>query len=343
MNKLRHASLAGAAITVMVLTAACGGSGSSAKDDYGKAPAGSSSKIGDGYGAGPAGSYGSGGAGDSSQTQAKNAPAKEMTVREAPGIGSVVADSAGMTLYRFDKDTAQPPASLCDGDCAKAWPPVPAGDATAASGIGAAVGEVRRSDGTKQLTLAGWPVYRYAKDTAPGDTKGQGVGGTWSAFAPDGKKAGGGKGGAQEGKPDAKPGTTPETKPEPKPDAQAPAGVSVSDNPALGKIVVDGQGRTLYRFDKDSAWPMKFACTGTCLDTWKPAGPVDKSAVRGVPEKLISTVTRPDGTKQLAVDCWPVYWFTGDKKPGDTAGQGKQGLWFAVNDQGKKVTSAPQS
>ncbi|MGW2597375.1 SCO0930 family lipoprotein [Streptomyces klenkii] len=331
MNKLRHASLAGAAITVMALTAACGGGGSSAKDDYGKAPAGSSSKIGEGYGSGSGGSYGSGG---SSQTQAKNAPAKEMTVREAPGIGSVVADSTGMTLYRFDKDTAKPPASMCDGDCAKAWPPVPAGDATAASGIGAAVGEVERSDGTKQLTLAGWPVYRYAKDTAPGDTKGQGVGGTWSAFAPDGKKAGGGEQGeAQGGKQGGTQGD--------KPNAQAP-GVSVADNPALGKIVVDGQGRTLYRFNKDSAWPMKFACTGTCLDTWKPAEPVDKSAVRGVPDKLISTVTRPDGTKQLAVDCWPVYWFTGDKKPGDTAGQGKQGLWFAVNDQGKKVTSAPQ-
>ncbi|MEH6378543.1 SCO0930 family lipoprotein [Streptomyces sp. KLMMK] len=333
MNKLRHASLAGAAITVMMLTAACGGGDSSTKDDYGKAPAGSSSKIGGGYGAG---GYGSG---DNAQTQAKNAPAKEMTVREAPGIGSVVADSAGMTLYRFDKDTAQPPASTCDGDCAKAWPPVPAGDATAASGIGAKVGEVLRADGTKQLTLAGWPVYRYAKDTAPGDTKGQGVGGTWSAFAPDGRKAGA----KQEEKPEEK-----EEKPEDKDKGKgkegekpAAAGVSVSDNPALGKILVDGQGRTLYRFAKDSAWPMKFACTGACLETWKPAKPVEKSAVRGVPEKLITTVTRPDGTEQLAVDCWPVYWFTGDRKPGDTAGQGKQGLWFAVNDQGKKVASAP--
>ncbi|MFE5868220.1 SCO0930 family lipoprotein [Streptomyces roseifaciens] len=336
MNKLRHASLAGAAITVMMLTAACGGGDSSTKDDYGKAPAGSSSKIGGGYGAG---GYGSG---DNAQTQAKNAPAKEMTVREAPGIGSVVADSAGMTLYRFDKDTAQPPASTCDGDCAKAWPPVPAGDATAASGIGAKVGEVVRADGTKQLTLAGWPVYRYAKDTAPGDTKGQGVGGTWSAFAPDGKKAGA-KQEEKDGKKDQEQGGEKAKEGEEQGGKPAAAGVSVADNPALGKILVDGQGRTLYRFAKDSAWPMKFACTGTCLETWKPAKPVEKSAVRGVPEKLITTVTRPDGTEQLAVDCWPVYWFTGDKKPGDTAGQGKQGLWFAVNDQGKKVASAPSA
>ena len=41
-------------------------------------------------------------------------------------LGEVVTDSAGMTLYRFDKDTAEPPKSNCDGDCATAWPPVPA-------------------------------------------------------------------------------------------------------------------------------------------------------------------------------------------------------------------------
>ncbi|MEU2853397.1 SCO0930 family lipoprotein [Streptomyces syringium] len=345
MNKLRHASLAGAAITVMMLTAACGGGEKAAEDDYGKAPAGSSSKIGDGYASG-SGGYGSGGASGSAAAD-KNAPAKQLAVREAPGIGPVVADGKGLTLYRFDKDTAKPPASRCDGDCAKAWPPVPADDASATAGLDAELGEVKRADGTMQLTLAGWPVYRYAKDAAPGDTKGQGVGGTWSAFAPDGKKAG--AAGGDEGKDgkdgkDGKGGQKEEEQEggkEKQPEEEEPAadGVLVKDNPTLGKILVDGQGRTLYRFNKDSAWPMKFACNDACLDTWKPAKPVEKSAVRGVPEKLITTVTRPDGTKQLAVDCWPVYWFTGDKKAGDITGQGKQGLWFAVDDQGKKVTT----
>ncbi|MFD0447742.1 hypothetical protein ACFQ10_43930 [Streptomyces indonesiensis] len=50
------------------------------------------------------------------------------------------------------------------------------------------MGSVTRADGTKQLTLAGWPVYRFAGDNKPGDTKGQGVGGTWNALAPDGKR-----------------------------------------------------------------------------------------------------------------------------------------------------------
>ncbi|MFE0042679.1 SCO0930 family lipoprotein [Streptomyces albireticuli] len=334
MNK-RQVSLASAAVTVVLLTAACeGGGGSSATDDYGKAPAGNSSKIDDGYGSGGSSSSdpsapASGGT--------KSAEAGRLAVRDAPGIGSVVADAKGRTLYRFDKDTAGPSASRCDGDCAKAWPPVPADDASATSGIGAALGEVERADGTRQLTLAGWPVYRYVKDTAPGDTKGQGVGGTWNAFAPDGKKAGGKP---ADGPDASKPADAPDDAPTPADRAKPAAeGVSVNDDRTLGKILVDGRGRTLYRFGKDSAWPMKFACAGACLDTWKPAKPVEKSAVRGVPEKLITTVTRPDGTKQLAVDCWPVYWFTGDKKPGDTQGQGKQGLWFAVDDQGGKVTT----
>ncbi|MFH8979512.1 hypothetical protein [Streptomyces varsoviensis] len=117
--------------------------------------------------------------------------------------------------------------------------------------------------------------------------------------------------------------------------------LGVRSVPGLGKVLTDGKGRTLYRFDKDSAWPMRFGCTGACLDTWKPAKPADKSKLdAAVPAKLISTVTRPDGAEQLAVDCWPVYWFTGDKKAGDANGQGKMGLWFAVSGAGKKVTAS---
>lgn len=323
MVNQRQAALAAGAITLMMLTAACGGS-PSAKERQGDdvKPAANSSEAAKGYGYGAgAGAAGGYGAGDAQGAAAPGEPGGKLAVRETPDLGQFVTDGKGFTLYRFDKDSAKPPASRCDGDCAKAWPPVPAGEVSVSVGVDAgALGEVARSDGSKQLTLGGWPVYRYAKDTAPGDAKGQGVGGTWNALAPDGKKAGG-KG---------------EKKEQP-----APEGVSVSDNAKLGKILVDGQGRTLYRFNKDSAWPMKFACTDACLETWKPAKPVDKASVKGVAEKLVTTVTRPDGTKQLAIDCWPVYWFTGDGKPGDVNGQGKQGLWFAVDDKGAKVTAAP--
>jgi predicted lipoprotein with Yx(FWY)xxD motif len=104
--------------------------------------------------------------------------------------GAIVLDGLGYTLYRFDKDTAAPSASNCNGDCAAKWPPVPVNAKSTAKGIDAKlVGSVTRADGTEQLTLGGWPLYRFAGDKAPGETNGQGVGGTWFIAAPDGKKA----------------------------------------------------------------------------------------------------------------------------------------------------------
>ena len=102
----------------------------------------------------------------------------------------MLTDGGGLTLYRFDKDTAEPPKSNCDGDCATAWPPVPADDATAGAGIDKALlGEVTRADGTKQLTIGGWPAYRYAKDTKRRATStGQGVGGKWYASRPTARR-----------------------------------------------------------------------------------------------------------------------------------------------------------
>lgn len=84
-------------------------------------------------------------------------PAGKLSVSTADEVGKVVTDSLGLTLYRFDQDTEQPPKSNCDGDCAKTWPPVPADDAEGGEGIDKALlGSVTRADGTKQLTVGGW-------------------------------------------------------------------------------------------------------------------------------------------------------------------------------------------
>ena len=316
MRKHRHVALAGAVVAVAMFATGCGSGDESAQDIE---PAGNQAAADDGYGAGNDSGYGSSdgygsGSGKSGATGKKAAPAGTLNVDNMPKLGQVVTDSKGWTLYRFDEDTADPPKSQCDGQCATAWPPVPADDAKASSGITQGqLGKVKRTDGSWQLTLGGWPVYRYAKDTAPGDAKGQGVGGTWNALAPDGKKA----------------------------SLRTATQLKAVDDTKLGKILTDVQGRTLYRFDKDSAWPMKSNCTGACLDTWKPAKPVDKTKLSGVARKLVGTYTRPDGTKQLEINCWPVYWFTGDSQPGDTNGQGKMGLWHAVTDQGKKAGVTP--
>jgi predicted lipoprotein with Yx(FWY)xxD motif len=113
----------------------------------------------------------------------------ELIRKSTRQMGEVVTDGKGWVLYRFDKDTANPPESNCNGDCARVWPPALTTGTPTLQGIDRSlVGTVTRADGSTQITLKGWPLYRYAGDLKPGQWKGQGVGGTWFVVAPDGKK-----------------------------------------------------------------------------------------------------------------------------------------------------------
>jgi predicted lipoprotein with Yx(FWY)xxD motif len=105
-------------------------------------------------------------------------------------LGTVVVDGLGFTLYRFDGDSAQPPAATCDGQCAETWQPVVASDPLRLEGVDEeAVGTVQRPDGQGQLTIGGWPVYTHSADARPGTAEGHGAEGRWFAIAPDGDKA----------------------------------------------------------------------------------------------------------------------------------------------------------
>jgi predicted lipoprotein with Yx(FWY)xxD motif len=113
---------------------------------------------------------------------------------------TVVTNARGFTLYSFDPDTAT--ASKCTGTCAQIWPPV-TGPVTADQGITGKLGTIIRSDGSKQATYGGHPLYTYTADTAPGQAKGNGVnvdGGVWHEVtasgqaAPAGSSGGGGNG-----------------------------------------------------------------------------------------------------------------------------------------------------
>ena len=121
-----------------------------------------------------------------------------LTVTSDGSLGQIVTTGSGMTVYRYDADSNNPPKSNCTGGCAAAWPPVLAtGSGTpSVSGVSGAVGEITRSDGSKQLTLDGWPLYTFASDSGAGSTSGQGVGGTWWAVTPAGAKAASGGAGA---------------------------------------------------------------------------------------------------------------------------------------------------
>ena|SRR5689334_3390426 len=123
------------------------------------------------------------------------APAAALTASPTDALGTVVVDGTGFTLYRFDKDKPKPSKSNCNGACAVQWPPALVESADAAKNVQldgvdrAVVGTVKRADGALQLTIGGWPVYRFSGDKQAGDTAGQGIGKTWFAVTPTGKKA----------------------------------------------------------------------------------------------------------------------------------------------------------
>lgn len=114
------------------------------------------------------------------------------TVATANGsLGTILVDRRGRTLYLFENDT--PGKSACSGKCARFWPPVIArGKPTAAGAAqGSQLGTTLRSNGSRQVTYRGHPLYRFAGDTEPGQTAGQGsraFGAGWFVVSPAGEK-----------------------------------------------------------------------------------------------------------------------------------------------------------
>lgn len=103
---------------------------------------------------------------------------------EKTGMGTVLADAKGYTVYWFGADHGS--TSSCTGACAAAWPPV-IGTPSAASGVTlpGKLGTITRSGGQKQATYNGHPLYTFKADAAPGQTNGNGVasfGATWYLF-----------------------------------------------------------------------------------------------------------------------------------------------------------------
>ena len=112
---------------------------------------------------------------------ARSGTALSRTVLETDTIGgvTVLANAEGFTLYWFAPDTAT--TSDCNRSCAARWPPV-TGPATAGPGVRGTLGTITRSDGSVQATYDGHPLYTASVDTAPGQTRGNGLdsgGGIW--------------------------------------------------------------------------------------------------------------------------------------------------------------------
>jgi predicted lipoprotein with Yx(FWY)xxD motif len=212
-------------------------------------------------------------------------------------FGPILTDTNGMTLYTYIPDDGAG-TSKCYDACATSWPPATIqGDVAAPSGLPKTLATTTRTDGTKQLTYDNWPLYRYARDTEPGQTTGDGslgAGGLWPV--------------AQTG-------------------AVAPT-VMMSKHSRLGYILTDSKGLTLYTWEADR--PKESTCYEACANAWPPVLVQDKMIVGAGLSRLLATTARNDGTTQVTYKDLPLYTFRRDMQPGDTNGEGSTGfgaLW----------------
>ncbi|WP_189336501.1 hypothetical protein [Actinoplanes ianthinogenes] len=193
--------VAGVALAAMVALPGCAPAGLDNTADYGNAAEPAAADV-----AATPGAEATGGAvdpnaadpastaepapGDTGSEVADDLVTTSLTGTSVPRMGKVVEDQDGFVMYRFDDDGDDPAKSNCNGDCAKVWPPALTNDGKPTlKGVDQKlVGTVTRADGTKQLTLKGWPLYRYVGDKKPHQWKGQNVNGKWFVITPTGTK-----------------------------------------------------------------------------------------------------------------------------------------------------------
>ena len=133
-----------------------------------------------------------GSSGDSTEGETSSGSSSSgMTVTgtSIEGLGTVLVDSEGFTVYAFARDKGD--VSSCNGACAESWPPVIAeGTPTAGEGaMSSQLGTTKRKDGTEQVTYSGHPIYTFVDDQSPGEANGNestAFGGEWQALAESG-------------------------------------------------------------------------------------------------------------------------------------------------------------
>ena len=205
-------------------------------------------------------------------------------------LGEVFTDNEGMTLYTFNKDTAN--VSNCNDGCAIKWPPLLADNTAIAKGR---FSIITRVNNKKQWALDGRPLYLWINDNVPGDTTGEAVKSNWYV--------------AQ---------TTPVSK----------WNTNVTSNGVSNKttVLTDTHHKTLYALTTDQSKPGGSSCNDGCAIEWPPL----LASISDEKSGDYSIVTRDDGSKQWAYRGMPLYRFVDDNIPGDTLGEDDENIWYVV-------------
>ncbi len=116
----------------------------------------------------------------------------------------------------------------------------------------------------------------------------------------------------------------------------ASAAIKVARVQGFGLFLTDDAGRTLYAFTKDTKDASN--CTGSCLQNWPPfIATAVPQAPSNINPSLLSLLKRSDGTRQVEYDGHPLYYYAGDKSPGDVKGQGLGNAWHVLSPRGNPM------
>ena len=207
--------------------------------------------------------------------------------------GTYLTGPDGRALYVFLRDN--PNVSNCTGGCLQTWPPFLMKDGESVRADSAAKGSFASisTPSGKQVTYNGAPLYYFAADMQPGETKGHLVGNIWFLARPE----------------------------------SASTSVIGVRNDGDKTYLVGPTGMTLYLFSRDTQGVSN--CSGQCLGTWPaltvPEGlePTGVSAASG----NRAVITREDGSRQVTYNGMPLYYYAADQLPGETKGDGVGGVW----------------
>ncbi len=249
-------------------------------------------------------------------------PAMSFQLVNDSHFGSIIVDSKGNTVYFFSLDADG--NSACTGNCLAVWPLSYVANPTFGTGLtDTDFSFITRSDGSKQTTYKGWPLYTYSGDAAPGQTSGDGIENTWFVAKPDytvmlaNNQLVGNDGIKYDST--YKPGT------------------------GLTQYLTDDRGLTLYSFSLDKADSNKFTKSDFSNDGFFPI--VQVTSTQNVPsllsKSMLGTIT-VFGKTQLTFKGWPVYRFGADSlKRGNTRGMSvpTPGFWPLL---GANSPAAPQ-
>jgi predicted lipoprotein with Yx(FWY)xxD motif len=230
----------------------------------------------------------------------KFAPRPRDVTYRGTTLGRVAADLKGVTLYSADHDTAD--GAACTGACLQQWIPMRAPGAAITVGDWTIV--ERKDDGEPQWAYKGKPVYRYAGDTIPGTTGGEGLDGKWRAIVMD-------------------------------PAVASPKWLTVQHS-EVGPIFATAKGQTLYSLSAELDTVRKLTCDEGCLKTnFAPVLAEGETAAQTVPGSNWGALKNNDGQMQWTFKGKFIYLFSGDTSPGDIkatafGGNGLGATWVPI-------------